>query len=119
MSTFTALLHEANTLRLRGFATGCPIAHAAADVALLRIEFLAADKLETCPACNGSGRFLAECCSGAGGCSCGGEIVEMGPCRCCGGRGECGPSADRMANARSIAGLSYLGSDPNNGGIGA
>lgn len=64
-----------------------------------------------CEHCD-NGRWEAECCNGSSGCSCGGEPVDMGPCRVCNGTGWRTDDADRTANLRSIQGLCYLGSGP-------
>jgi hypothetical protein len=75
---------------------------------------MAEDMPKTCPGCGGSGRFETECCSGAGGCSCRGEIVELGSCRVCGGTGQVVDGAyDRMANRNAIQSLHFIGSGPN------
>lgn len=70
------------------------------------------DEAVPCEACQGRGEWDAECCSGAGGCSCGGFPVPMGMCRVCGGQGERAPDADTRANIAAIKGLCYLGSGP-------
>lgn len=68
-----------------------------------------------CPGCGGDGRFLTECCNGAGGCDCRGETVDLGDCRVCGGAGQVEEgSFDRTANRQAIAGLHFIGSGPNN-----
>lgn len=70
-----------------------------------------------CPACDG-GRWETECCSGAGGCSCRGQVVDMGPCNVCGGTGEVPANItheETMANCRAIAGAHFIGSGPSSG----
>ncbi len=64
-----------------------------------------------CEYCTG-GRWESECCNGSSGCSCGGQPVDMGACRVCGGSGWRTADADTTANLRSIQGLCYLGSGP-------
>ena len=59
-----------------------------------------------------NGRFVAECCNGASGCSCEGREVDMGPCRVCHGTGWREQDADTTANIRAIEGRCYLGSGP-------
>ena len=61
------------------------------------------------------GRIMAECCNGAGGCSCGGQAVDCGTCRVCNGTGFRRVDADNRANLRHIQRLAemrrgYLGS---------
>lgn len=68
-----------------------------------------------CEPCNGSGRFLTECCNGAGGCSCRGKTVDMGNCRVCGGSGMRHENANTRANIESISGLCFVGSGPKDG----
>lgn len=68
-------------------------------------------ELIRCTACIG-GRWEAECCNGSSGCSCGGQPVDMGACRVCGGTGWRSPDANVRANADAIRGLCYLGSGP-------
>lgn len=70
-------------------------------------------ELERCKCCE-NGTWYAECCNGAGGCSCHGDLVEMGPCRVCGGSGWARPDADKRANARSIT-TCFIGSGPRDG----
>lgn len=66
---------------------------------------------QKCEACRGAGWWEVECCSGAGGCSCGGEAVHMGDCRVCGGSGELtGDDYDPLANINLIRGLHFIGS---------
>lgn len=75
--------------------------------------FQAPASLEPCKACNGAGTWQTECCSGANGCSCRGEVIDMGTCNGCGGKKMVEPSKqDPTANIRSIAGRSYIGSGP-------
>jgi len=67
-----------------------------------------------CPGCGGSGRFETECCNGMSGCSCRGEIIDLGPCRVCDGQGTVIEGQyDRYANRREIQGLHYIGSGPS------
>lgn len=76
------------------------------------------DNLISCPSCNGSGQWETECCSGAGGCSCRGGVVQMGICNVCLGAGEIPENASeeqRMANVHSIAGACFIGSGPSTG----
>jgi hypothetical protein len=65
-----------------------------------------------CEACRGSGYWESECCNGAGGCSCRGEVVDMGPCNVCHGTGIRGPNDDLGANIKAIGSRCYLGSGP-------
>lgn len=44
--------------------------------------------------CQGGRRFV-ECCDGAGGCPCRGDIVDAGECQACGGLGERVARSDR------------------------
>jgi hypothetical protein len=69
------------------------------------------ERMITCPACLGRGSWEAECCNGSSGCSCRGQVVQMGTCLTCGGEGRCSPNADTLRNARSIT-TPYLGSGP-------
>lgn len=72
------------------------------------------DSTETCRGCNGSGRLETECCSGAGGCDCRGQIVDLGDCRACGGSGEIEEGTyDREANLSVVRGLHFVGSGPS------
>lgn len=67
-----------------------------------------------CPNCYGSGRFETECCNGAGGCSCRGDVVDMGKCRVCDGSGRViDGEYDSRANLRIIQGLHFIGSGPS------
>lgn len=68
-------------------------------------------KLIRCESCY-NGRWESECCNGAGGCSCQGRPIDMGPCNVCRGKGWQRPEADTNANIRTIEGLCYLGSGP-------
>lgn len=66
-----------------------------------------------CPGCDGDGRFLTECCDGSGGCTCRGDVVDLGPCRVCGGSGRVVEGEyDPAANRRAIQGLHFIGSGP-------
>lgn len=69
----------------------------------------------TCPGCYGSGIFETECCSGAGGCSCRGQIVEVGSCNVCQGRGTVQGAYDRRANIVVIEGFAFIGTGPASG----
>lgn len=70
----------------------------------------------TCPGCNGAGEWLSECCDGSGGCSCHGQVVQMGGCNVCGGRGEVPEHGyNPMANVETIQGLCFLGTGPKDG----
>ena len=64
-----------------------------------------------------NGEWWTECCSGAGGCSCRGELVNMGPCNVCGGTGWRRPDANTGANVDFIrrSGRCFAGSGPNTG----
>lgn len=68
-------------------------------------------ELTPCDCCYG-GRWETECCNGAGGCSCNGQVIDMGPCNVCRGTGWKRPDADTNANIRVISGLCYIGSGP-------
>lgn len=77
-----------------------------------------------CPNCE-DGRWETECCSGAGGCSCGGDRVDMGACHSCHGTGVIDENWNRTANCDSIRGLHFIGTGsrgteqvwPNRGGM--
>lgn len=83
--------------------------------------------MEPCRGCGGTGIFETECCNGSGGCSCRGEVVNMGSCRECGGQGEIEVGTYRGANLDAIRGLHFIGTGsagterlwPNRGGYGA
>lgn len=72
---------------------------------------------ERCPACNGTGHWETECCSGAGGCSCGGQTIDMGACNVCGGAGIEPEDADPAANLAAIMGYGFIGSGPTSSSI--
>lgn len=75
--------------------------------------------VETCPGCGGSGSWETECCSGAGGCSCRGQVLDMGPCNVCGGTGQVQGEYDRRANLRTMEGAAFIGTGPTSGWEGA
>lgn len=69
-----------------------------------------------CPGCYGSGQWESECCNGADGCSCRGQLVPMGTCNVCHGAGQVPVNISeeqKRANCRAIAGLHFLGSGPS------
>lgn len=68
-----------------------------------------------CPGCGGQGEWWAECCNGAGGCSCHGQPVYMGMCNVCNGKGEVSDNADTMSNVKIIEGACFIGSGPSIG----
>lgn len=70
---------------------------------------------EWCRACHGSGSFEAECCNGAYGCSCRGQVLDMGPCGVCGGSGVQSEDSDPNANIAMIDGYGFIGSGPTAG----
>lgn len=55
-----------------------------------------------CPLCHGDGRCLTECCSGAYGCPCSGQVLDLGPCHGCNGYGVGEAPVDLDANLRAI-----------------
>ena len=61
------------------------------------------------------GRWETECCSGADGCDCHGDVIDMGRCNVCGGTGYHSPDADTRANIRTIEGQCFIGSGPTRG----
>lgn len=65
-----------------------------------------------CPGCHGTGRFDTECCSGAGGCDCRGEVIDIGPCRVCEGTGGVDGTHNPEANLNMIRGMHFIGSGP-------
>ena len=70
--------------------------------------------LVVCPGCGGIGSWETACCSGVGGCSCGGELVDMGTCRVCGGQGSVDDNDHNpRANLEAISGLHFAGTGPN------
>lgn len=73
---------------------------------------------QECQACEGTGQWETECCSGANGCDCRGQRVAMGCCNVCGGHGYVDtedPGHDPMANCKAIAGRCFVGSGPTSG----
>lgn len=76
-------------------------------------------QMEQCEACGGRGTWEAECCNGSGGCSCRGDLVEMGSCHACGGYGAVEVSHQNpAANANFILNnhIGYPGGGPIGGG---
>jgi hypothetical protein len=71
-------------------------------------------ELEPCRQCFG-GRWETECCNGADGCDCRGQVIDMGPCNVCRGTGWHRPDADRRANLRTIQGRCFIGAGPTRG----
>jgi len=70
--------------------------------------------LVQCQYCIG-GRWETECCSGANGCDCRGQAVDMGRCNVCSGAGWHKPDADTRANIRTIEGRCFIGRGPTSG----
>ena len=62
-----------------------------------------------------NGKWSVECCSGANGCDCYGQEVDMGTCNVCGGTGWHGPDANIRANIQAIKGRLFIGSGPTSG----
>lgn len=75
-------------------------------------------ELIPCTACI-DGRWETECCNGSGGCDCGGQVLDMGPCNVCDGTSLRHPDADVRANLRKIAGACFIGAGPRYGWEGA
>lgn len=76
------------------------------------------NEMENCPSCNGRGEWECECCSGANGCDCHGELVQMGCCNVCKGEGKIRVDREGInlsANCEAIAGRCFLGSGPTSG----
>jgi len=69
-----------------------------------------------CEMCE-NGVWWTECCSGAGGCSCHGQPVEMGICNVCGGTGLRDKDVNLQANSDMIrqGGFCFVGSGPRSG----
>jgi hypothetical protein len=67
---------------------------------------------EMCPCCYGRGEWQTECCDGSYGCSCRGQVIDMGTCLACGGSGVRMDGMDTQANIRSISGQAYIGTGP-------
>lgn len=67
-----------------------------------------------CECCE-NGRWETECCSGADGCDCRGQRVDMGACNVCGGTGWRHPNADTQANCKAIGGACFIGRGPTSG----
>jgi len=61
------------------------------------------------------GRWETECCSGANGCDCRGQVIDMGICKVCGGAGYHDENADTKANIKTIQGRCFIGSGPTSG----
>ncbi len=70
-------------------------------------------ELIKCKMCN-NGQWQAACCNGAGGCSCRGDLVEMGMCNVCNGTGWRREDADVKANIKTIK-TCFIGSGPRTG----
>lgn len=73
---------------------------------------------EQCPSCYGSGEWEAECCNGSGGCSCRGQVVNMGRCNVCNGTGRVTQGKyNARANSDFIlrSGCCFLGTGPSTG----
>lgn len=62
-----------------------------------------------------NGRWETECCSGADGCDCRGQVIDMGRCNVCGGTGWHSLDADTRANIRTIEGRCFIGRGPTRG----
>lgn len=62
-----------------------------------------------------NGRWETECCNGADGCDCRGEVIDMGTCNVCSGIGWHNPDADTRANVKAIQGRCFIGSGPTRG----
>jgi hypothetical protein len=71
-------------------------------------------ELIRCRNCIG-GRWETECCNGANGCDCQGQVIDMGTCRVCGGSGFRRPDANTRANIQSIEGRCFIGHGPTSG----
>lgn len=71
-------------------------------------------ELIKCEQCIG-GRLALECCNGANGCSCKGEVVDMGDCNVCGGSGWHRQDTDTLSNIKAIQGRCFIGSGPTRG----
>lgn len=71
-------------------------------------------ELEQCRNCE-NGEWFTECCSGANGCDCRGQVLSMGKCNVCSGAGWHKPHADTKANLRTIQGRCFIGSGPTRG----
>jgi hypothetical protein len=71
-------------------------------------------ELVRCRSCTG-GHLIVECCSGAGGCDCHGQEVDMGPCRVCQGTMWHKPDVNTRANLDSMRGMLFAGSGPTSG----
>jgi len=73
-------------------------------------------KLIPCEYCE-NGTWFTECCNGAGGCSCHGELVNMGNCHVCNGTGWRRLDANIRANSDFIrmTGACFAGSGPKTG----
>lgn len=56
-----------------------------------------------------NGRWETECCNGADGCDCRGQVVDMGACNVCKGIGWHRPTADTRANIRTTEGRCFRG----------
>lgn len=72
------------------------------------------EQLIPCRICDG-GRWWTECCSGANGCDCRGQPIDMGRCHVCNGTGFHRPDADLRANIRTIEGRCFIGRGPITG----
>lgn len=73
------------------------------------------EELIPCEMCYGTGQWETECCNGADGCDCRGQVVPMGTCNVCHGRGLRSPNADVRANIKTIQGRCFIGRGPITG----
>lgn len=75
--------------------------------------------MEICNVCHGYGQMESECCNGAGGCSCHGDVVLL-PCTYCDGKGTVESNIEASENGlrkfrKFYGGRCFLGSGPSSG----
>jgi hypothetical protein len=83
-----------------------------------QLEEMVQPKTIPCPSCYGEGTWETECCSGAGGCSCKGQPVDMGACNVCHGTGyvdENNHNARANSDYIMSRGACFAGSGPTSG----
>ena len=94
--------------------TGKPTWNALDAIKQIAQEAIDNANLIPCEQCH-NGRWETECCSGANGCDCRGERVDMGACNVCGGTGMRRPDANTRANIEAIQGRCFIGRGPTSG----